>query len=135
MRVSVPLCVYVCVCLQRTDLQASACVCVAMFESGKRREQEPWGKRVGECVRLERRGGGRRSQSAVKRVGGEISSNEREGLGEVDDSLVVKVRAGEKRERAKQKTTTRGTAPVWLEEFTSPSASLPPLSAKVSHLQ
>lgn len=36
------------------------------------------GERVGECVTLQRRGGGRRSRSAITRVGGKISSNERE---------------------------------------------------------
>lgn len=64
------------------------------------------GERVGECVTLQRRGGGRRSRSAITRVGGKISSNERESEegreggreGRLDDSLIAKVRAERRRQ-------------------------------------
>lgn len=49
-----------------------------MFESGEEVSRSLVGERVGECVTLQRRGGGRRSRSAITRVGGKISSNERE---------------------------------------------------------
>lgn len=61
---------------------------------------------MGECVTLQRRGGGRRSRSAITRVGGKISSNERESEegreggreGRLDDSLIAKVRAERRRQ-------------------------------------
>lgn len=91
------MCVCVYAHLQCTDLQAS--VCVAMLESGKGVSKELPGENGKEEVEV----GGRRSRSAIKRVGGKSAqmrgkAKKGEGGGG-DDSLVAKVRGERKTQR------------------------------------